>query len=140
MLNLLLGEQQPQSLKLPSPVPLALHPAAVYLDSLGSVSSRAAMLAGLDIMAKLLTGGECGAMTLNWAALRYRHTAALRSALEKKYAPASVNQMLCALRRVLKEALRLDLIDTQDYTKARVSNNRESPGDGHSHPMKLQHC
>ncbi len=58
MLNLLLGEQQPQSLKLPSPVPLALHPAAVYLDSLGSVSSRAAMLAGLDIMAKLLTGGE----------------------------------------------------------------------------------
>lgn len=57
-------------------------------------------------------------MTLNWAALRYRHTAALRSALEKKYAPASVNQMLCALRRVLKEALRLDLIDSQDYSKA----------------------
>jgi integrase len=55
---------------------------------------------------------------LNWAALRYRHTAALRSALEKKYAPASVNQMLCALRRVLKEALRLDLIDSQDYSKA----------------------
>ncbi len=53
-------EQQPETLKLPSPVPLALHPAAVYLDSLGSVSSKATM-AGLDIMAKLLTGGECGA-------------------------------------------------------------------------------
>jgi len=111
-------EQQPETLKLPGPVPLALHPAAVYLDSLGSDRSKATMVAGLDIMAKLLTNGECGAMTLNWAALRYKHTAALRSALEKKYAPASVNQMLCALRRVLKEALRLDLIDSQDYSKA----------------------
>jgi len=111
-------EKQPETLNLPCPVPLALHPAGVYLDSLGSDRSKATMVAGLDIMAKLLTGGECGAMTLNWAALRYRHTAALRSALEKKYAPASVNQMLCALRRVLKEALRLDLIDSQDYSKA----------------------
>jgi integrase/recombinase XerD len=111
-------EQQPESLNLHAPVPLAKHPAAVYLDSLGSDRSKATMVAGLDIMAKLLTNGECGAMTLNWAALRYRHTAALRSALEKKYAPASVNQMLCALRRVLKEALRLDLIDSQDYSKA----------------------
>lgn len=69
-------------------------------------------------MARMLTSSECDAMTLNWAALRYKHTAALRSALEKKYAPATVNQMLCALRRVLKEALRLDLIDPIDYSKA----------------------
>ena len=60
MLNLL-EEQQPETLKLHAPVPLALHPAAVYLDSLGSVSSKATMVAGLDIMAKLLTGGERGA-------------------------------------------------------------------------------
>jgi integrase/recombinase XerD len=76
------------------------------------------MREGLNIMARMLTGGECDAMTLNWATLRYKHTAALRSALEKKYAPATVNQMLCALRRVLKEALRLDLIDPLDYSKA----------------------
>ena len=69
-------------------------------------------------MARMLTGSECDAMTLNWAALRYKHTAALRSALQEKYAPATVNQMLCALRRVLKESLRLDLIDPQDYSKA----------------------
>jgi len=117
MLNRI-GEQEPQTLKLHAPVPLALHPAAVYLDSLGSDRSKATMAAGLDIMAKLLAGSECDRMTLNWAALRYKHTAALRSALEKKYAPASVNQMLCALRRVLKEALRLDLIDPLDYSKA----------------------
>ena len=117
MLNLL-PEQEPQTLKLASPVPLALHPAEVYLDSLGSDRSKATMGAALDIMAKLLAGSECDRMTLNWAALRYKHTAALRSALEKQYAPASVNQMLCALRRVLKEALRLDLIDPLDYSKA----------------------
>ena len=90
MLNLL-EEQQPETLKLHAPVPLALHPAAVYLDSLGSDRSKATMGAALDIMAKLLAGSECDRMTLNWAALRYKHTAALRSALEKKYAPASVN-------------------------------------------------
>jgi len=76
------------------------------------------MREGLNIMARMLTGSECDAMTLNWAALRYKHTAALRSALQEKYAPATVNQMLCALRRVLKESLRLDLIDPQDYSKA----------------------
>ncbi|MCC3415144.1 MULTISPECIES: tyrosine-type recombinase/integrase [unclassified Microcoleus] len=114
----LLPEQQPETLRLQEPVPLALHPAAVYLDSLGSERSKATMREGLNIMARMLTCGECDAMTLNWAALRYKHTAALRSALEKKYAPATVNQMLCALRRVLKEALRLDLIDPIDYSKA----------------------
>jgi integrase/recombinase XerD len=114
----LLQEQQPETLRLQEPVPLALHPAAVYLDSLGSERSKATMREGLNIMARMLTSSECDAMTLNWAALRYKHTAALRSAMEKKYAPATVNQMLCALRRVLKEALRLDLIDPQDYSKA----------------------
>lgn len=114
----LLPEQQPETLRLQEPVPLALHPAAVYLDSLGSERSKATMREGLNIMARMLTSSSCDAMTLNWAALRYKHTAALRSALEKKYAPATVNQMLCALRRVLKEALRLDLIDPQDYSKA----------------------
>jgi integrase/recombinase XerD len=114
----LLPEQQPETLNLRCPVPLTQHPAAVYLDSLGSERSKATMREGLNIMARMLTSSECDAMTLNWAALRYKHTAALRSALEKKYAPATVNQMLCALRRVLKEALRLDLIDPQDYSKA----------------------
>src|SRR4028119_1445510 len=117
MLNRI-GEQQPSTLNLPCPVPLTQHPASVYIDSLGSERSKATMREGLNIMARMLTGEECDAMTLNWAALRYKHTAALRSAMEKKYAPATVNQMLCALRRVLKEALQLDLIDPIDYSKA----------------------
>ncbi len=36
----------------------------------------------------------------------------------EKYSPATANKMLCALRRVLKEALRLELIDPVDYARA----------------------
>ena len=76
------------------------------------------MQQSLDAIASLITSGECDALTLNWAALRYQHTAAIRTALMQRFAPATANKMLCALRRVLKEALRLDLIDAQDYAKA----------------------
>ena len=106
-----------QTLKLTAPVPLTLHPAAVYLDSL-SEGSKPTMKQALDAIASRLTSGECDCLSLNWAALRYQHTSALRAALKKQYAPATANKMLCALRRVLKEALRLDLIDPIDYAKA----------------------
>lgn len=104
-------------LKLKTPVPLALHPATVYLDSL-SDTSAATMLVSLNAIARLLTDGECDAMTLDWAKLRYPHTAAIRTALKKRYSVTTANKMLCGLRRVLKEALRLDLMDATDYAKA----------------------
>jgi site-specific recombinase XerD len=72
----------------------------------------------LNAIASLLTNGACDAMTLDWAALRYQHTAAVRSTVMKKHAPATANKMLCALRRVLLEAFKLDLIQAQDYQKA----------------------
>ena len=106
-----------ETLKLTAPVPLTLHPAAVYLDSL-SFGSQPTMKQALDAIASRLTSGECDCLSLNWAALRYQHTSAIRAALKKQYAPATANKMLCALRRVLKEALRLDLIDPIDYAKA----------------------
>jgi integrase len=60
----------------------------------------------------------CDALTLNWAGLRYKHTAAVRATLIEKHSPAYVNKMLCALRRVLKEALRLELMDAVDFARA----------------------
>ncbi|NEP00552.1 MAG: tyrosine-type recombinase/integrase [Symploca sp. SIO2E9] len=108
---------EPHSLKLSEPIPLTRHPAAVYLDSLAP-GSLPTMRQALNAIASLLTNNECDALGLDWAKLRYQHTSAIRTALKKNYAPSTVNKMLCALRRVLKEALRLDLIDPNDYAKA----------------------
>ncbi|AUB42367.1 Site-specific recombinase XerD [Nostoc flagelliforme CCNUN1] len=105
------------SLALASPVPLIEHPAQVYLATL-SPGSRPAMRQALNVIARLLTNSSCDAMTLNWAALRYKHTAAVRSVLSEKYAPAYVNKVLSALRRVLKEALRLEIMDAVDFARA----------------------
>ncbi len=76
------------------------------------------MKRSLSLIAQLLTNGEADYLTLDWSALRYKHTAAIRAALIKNYEPATVNRVLCALRRVLKEALRLELISPVDYARA----------------------
>ncbi|WP_311774805.1 tyrosine-type recombinase/integrase [Nostoc sp. 2RC] len=65
-----------------------------------------------------MTNSEADYLTLDWSKLRYKHTAAVRAALIKRYEPATVNRVLSALRRVLKEALRLQLIDPGDYARA----------------------
>lgn len=97
--------------------PLSVAPAAVYLSCLGA-SSRRTMKTALDAIARLLTGGSADYLTLDWAALRYKHTSAIRFALSEKYSPATANKMLGAMRRVLKEALLLDMIEPTDYQKA----------------------
>jgi len=108
---------QAAQLKLHEPVPVTLHPAAVYLSSL-SEGSRRSMLSSLNAIARLLTEGECDAFSLDWSKLRYHHTAAVRTALKQRLAPTTTNKMLVALRRVLTEAYRLDLIEASDYHKA----------------------
>lgn len=107
----------PNPLALSTPLPLTLHPAAVYL-SLLAPKSRHTMQQALNTIAQLLTNGTCDAMTLDWSKLRYQHTAALHAVLRDKYAPATVNKMLSALRRVLKEARRLKQISLEDYSCA----------------------
>ncbi|RCJ42427.1 integrase [Nostoc minutum NIES-26] len=101
-------------LMLTTPPPLTLHPAAVYLSSL-TTGSRRTMQKALNVIARLLTKGECDALSLDWSKLRYQHTAAIRAILMEQYSPATANRMICALRRVLKEALRLGLISAEDY-------------------------
>ena len=76
------------------------------------------MRGSLNAIARLLTEGRCDAMTLNWAALRYQHTAAVRAVLMEKYSPATANKMLCGLRRVLEEAKKLELMSATDYKTA----------------------
>ena len=111
------SDYSPEDLKLAEPVPLTRHPAAVYLSGLAQ-GSRLTIRSSLNAIASLLTNGECDALTLDWSKLRYHHTAAVRVALMEKLAPTTAQKMLSALRRVLLEAYRLDLIDASDYNKA----------------------
>ncbi|MFN6568211.1 tyrosine-type recombinase/integrase [Dendronalium sp. ChiSLP03b] len=104
-------------LVLTTPPPLTLHPAAVYLSSL-TAGSRRTMQKALNVIARLLTKGECDALSLDWSKLSYQYTAAIRAILMEQYSPATANRMLCALRRVLKEALRLGSMSAEDYTRA----------------------
>lgn len=76
------------------------------------------MRGSLDTIAHLLTNGQQNALELQWAALRYPHTAAIRTVLMEQYAPATANKALAALRRVLKEAWRLGQMSAEDYQRA----------------------
>lgn len=124
----LLSAAEVATLLLPEPLPLTGHPAGVYLGSLSQGSQRA-MRSSLNAIAALLTDGECDCLTLDWSKLRYRHTAAVRTALKHRLAPTTVNKMLVALRRVLKEAYRLDLMEMTDYTKAIDLPNVKASGE-----------
>ena len=110
-------DTQTTTLALSAPLPLTLHPAAVYLRSLGS-GSRPTMRQSLDAIANILTNGECDADTIDWAALRYHHTAAVQAVLLERHAPVTVKKMMAALRRVLQEARKLQLMDAESYSTA----------------------
>jgi site-specific recombinase XerD len=105
------------ALVLAAPLPADRHPTNVFLARL-SVGSRRTMMQALDLMAGLLTSGSCDALGMDWSRLRYQHTAAVRSALTERYAPASANKMLSALRGVLRECWRLGQMNADDYQRA----------------------
>jgi site-specific recombinase XerD len=109
--------------------PLIKHPVIVYLASLAE-GSRRTIFHALDTMAEIVSDGQLDAFTLDWGALRYEHTTALRAHLAQRYKPSTANKMLSALRRVLYHAWKLGQMDTDDYRHARdVSNIR-----GHALP------
>jgi site-specific recombinase XerD len=107
-----------RSLILSTSIPLDQNPAAVYLASLAE-GSRPAMRQALDTIAAMLTNGQYDAFTLNWAALRYQHTAAVRSRLAEQYKPTTANKMLSALRQVLHHAWKLGMMTAEEYQRAR---------------------
>jgi site-specific recombinase XerD len=101
----------------PSPLslPAERHPALAYLANLGTAKARRSQASALDSVA-LELGGTVAA--LPWASLRYPHVAVLRARLAARLAPATVNRMLCAVRGVLREAAKLDLMSSEDCTRA----------------------
>lgn len=110
------SNSNPEALALTEPIPLMLHPAEVYFRSLSS-GSRRTMREALNAIAKLLTDNKCDATTLDRSKLKYQHMAIIRLILMEKDSPAMANKMLCALRRTLKEAWRLELITREQYAR-----------------------
>lgn len=96
---------------------LSENPAAVYLASLRPTGRRA-MRNLLNVIAEIASTGKHNIFTLPWHELRYQHTAAIRTALQDRYKPASVNMALSALRQVLKEAWQLGQMSAEDYHRA----------------------
>lgn len=109
--------RQPLDLVIAEPLKLDVHPAAVYLAGLGSKRSMATQKQALEVIARILTG-SADILSLDWAALRFQHTAAIRSKLAERYAPASANRILCALRGTLKAAWRLGYLSAENYYRA----------------------
>ncbi len=76
------------------------------------------MTNALNTIASLLTDGQCDIYTLDWAAIRYQHTAAVQASLLERYAPSTAAKIMCAFRRVLDEARKLGLMSASDYASA----------------------
>lgn len=95
-------------------LPRDRHPAYVYLARLAP-GSRRTMAQALTVIAALFNQTPD---TLDWSALRYQHTQAVRSRLMETRTPGGVNKMLAALRGVVKEAWRLGLMNAEDYHRA----------------------
>lgn len=115
--------------KLPPAAPESSLPALHYLASLHNLDSRKTMANALRAVARAF-GRKPEDMP--WAALRSSHTRALAAVLARRYAPATANLALTALREVLRSARRLrqlsadDLADALDFKGIRGS--REPPG------------
>ncbi len=93
------------------------HPVAVYLARLAP-GSRRTQAAALHTIARLVSQEQVNAWGLPWAQLRYAHTHAIRAAIAEKYAPATANRYLAALRGVLREAWRLGQMTGEDLARA----------------------
>jgi integrase len=94
------------------------NPAQVYLSRLLPGSSRRTGYYSLRTLAAILTGDPLSWPHLNWAALRYQHTQAIRSHLAATVSPGLANCRLSALKGVLRESRRLDQMSADDCARA----------------------
>ena len=92
------------------------HPVVVYAATLSTEAGRESSLSAIRTAAWLF--GVPDPVQTPWHLVRYPHMAALRSLLAERYAPATANKVLVAVRGVLRTAWRLELIDTESYQRA----------------------
>jgi site-specific recombinase XerD len=97
------------------PQPVDQNAAAAYIASLPAEAGRRTQAQALRVIA-----GTFGTDVdhLNWGALRYRHTVAIRTRIAQVYSPATANKMLSALRQTLKKAWLLGQMTAEEYNRA----------------------
>ena len=92
----------------------AVSPAAAYLATLAP-GSAATQGAALKALAALLRHPD--PLSCPWQALGWHQVAALRQQLAARYAPATANRVLAALRGVLLACRRCGLLSADDYLR-----------------------
>lgn len=97
------------------PKPLDQNAAAIYIASLPAETGRRTQAQALRVIAQAL-GTEPD--HLNWGALRYQHTEAIRAKIAQVYKPATANKILSALRQTLKQAWLLGQMTAEEYSRA----------------------
>ena len=109
-----------------------VNPALVYLVGLTSQHTQRSMRHALDVIAGLLSEGGADGLTYPWSQVRVRHIRSAHLLLAERYAPATANKMLSALRGVLKVCWRLGHLDLETYRQAmaleRVDGERPAAG------------
>lgn len=108
------AHEEPSSTMAPRVHGSAGDPVVAYLARLTSAKSRSTMRGALALVAVELDAADAHA--IHWGALRYPHVAALRGRLAERLAPATVNKILCAVRGVAREAMRLGLLPAEAFT------------------------
>ena len=100
------------------------NPALVYVASLTTVDGRRSMRQALEKIAGILSVEWASAREIDWSALRFQHTQAVRAALvEAGYKPATINKALSALRGTLRAAWKLGQIGAEDFHRAASVDN-----------------
>lgn len=98
------------------PSPGRRHPVAAYLASLGA-SSRRTQTWAINLAARILSGGASEAQSLRWELVRHPDVVALRAYLAGHYRAATANRILAAVRKTLRAALVLGLIDGESCAR-----------------------
>lgn len=91
------------------------HPAELYLRSLRSEVGRYQMMRKLDKAARMLGGEGATWQTFPWAQLTSAHVSGLVTVLAAQHKPATVNNILAAIRGVVEQAHDHGHIDDATY-------------------------
>ena len=99
-------------------VPLERNPLALYLAQMAPGSRPTTYSSLRRVVSEPLGAPGLAPELFPWWRLRYLHTAAVRSWAAEVYAPATANRILAALRGILRQCYRLDLVELRELERA----------------------